>query len=351
MGQSKPYKVFQWASGGVGAHTIRIALERPSLELVGLHVFSADKTGQDAGTLIGRDPVGVVASNDIEAIKASDADVVIHTPLPSLIAGANPDQDLDDFCELLAAGKNVITVVGYLYPKVHGPQVVQRLEDACRAGGSSFHSSGLNPGWLGDLLPLTLSGLCEQVDHIHVLEISRFDGYPSPEIMFDSMGFNKTPAEHAELIVKQKRWLDALFSESVQLVADGLDMGVSEVVSTLETEVASTDLEVAAGTVRAGTVAGQHWRWAGLANGEEKIAHETIWRIHPDVAPQWQSGDNVIRFKGKPNIKFEIERDFGFMDNSAIATGAHAMNAIPYVVEAAPGIRTFLDLPWIFAQG
>jgi hypothetical protein len=344
------YKVFQWASGGVGVHTARVAVERESLELVGLHVISEDKVGRDAGEIVGIDPVGVTATNNIDAVKNSDADVVIHTSLPSMIAGEKEDQDLDDFCELLAAGKNVITVVGYMYPKVYGEAVVNRLGEACRQGNSTFHSSGLNPGWMGDLLPLTISGICERIDHIHVQEVSCFDGYPSPEIMFDSMGFNATPDEYKEKVRKQKKWLDGLFSESVQMVADGLDMGVTEVVSTLETELAKEDLKVAAGTVRKGTVAGQHWRWSGMANGEEVIAHETVWRIHPEVAPQWIDGNNWIRFKGRPNVNFEIERDFQFMDEGGVATGMHALNAIPYVVAAEPGIKTFLDLPWIFCQ-
>lgn len=344
------YKIFQWASGGIGAHTMRVALARDSLELVGLHVHSAAKAGQDAGELAGAAAIGIPATNDIQAIIDSDADVVMHTPLPSMIAGADPLADLDDFCTLLAAGKNVITVVGYLYPKAHGPEVVARLEQACQQGGSSFHSTGLNPGWLGDLLPLTLSGLCEDIEHIHVLEISHFDSYASPEIMFDSMGFNKTPEQHAELITRQKRWLDSLFAESLMLVADGLNLGVTEITSNLETQLAPADLEVAAGRVGEGTVAAQHWRWSGLAAGEEVVAHETIWRIHPDAAPDWATGENRITFKGKPNISLSIERDFGFMDNAGIATGAHAMNAIPYVVGAPPGIRTFLDLPWIFWQ-
>ena len=209
---------------------------------------------------------GIDATNDIEVVKASDADVVIHTPLPSLIYGENPEQDLDDFCELLAAGKNVITIVGYMYPKVYGDAVVNRLEEACLAGNSSFHSTGLNPGWLGDLIPLTISSLCEKVEHVLVLEVSVFDGYASPEIMFDSMGFGATPDEFKEKNKRQKIWLDGLFSESVQMVADGMGLGVTEVVSSLETVLAETDLEVAAGTVKKGTVAGQHWRWSGLAN-------------------------------------------------------------------------------------
>ena len=342
------YKVYQWSAGGVGRHTAKVAIERNSLELVGMHVFSEGKTSRDVGEILGLDALGITTTNDIEAIKNSDADVVIHTPLPSLIAGEKEGQDLDDFCELLAAGKNIITVVGYMYPKVHGQDVVDRLEQACEAGGSTFHSTGLNPGWMGDLLPLTISSLCEQIDHVHVQEVSCFEHYASPEIMFDSMSFNATPEEHEVKIKRQKKWLDSLFSESVQLVADGLNMGVTEVVSSLETELAAEDLKVAAGTVRAGTVAGQHWRWSGMADGNEVIAHETVWRIHPSVAPHWIDGNNWIRFKGRPNVNFELEREFGFMDAGNLATGAHAMNAIPYVVDAEPGIKTFLDLPWIF---
>ncbi len=340
-------KVFQWASGAVGKQTARAACERDSLQLIGLYVASPDKAGKDIGELIGVDTLGIAATNDIEAVKASDADVVLHSPLPSLIAGDKYDQDLDDFCELLSAGKNVITVVGYLYPKVHGPAVVDRLQAACQAGNSSFHSTGLNPGWMGDVLPLTISPLCARIDHVHVLEISRFDGYASPEIMFDSMGFNAFPEEYESRVTKQKRWLDALFTESVQMVADGLGLGVTEVVSTLATELAAQDLEVAAGTVRQGTVAGQHWRWSGMADDREVIAHETVWRIHPDVAPQWADGNNWLRFRGSPNIDFEIERDFGFMDHGGIATAMQMVNAIPYVVDAPRGIQTPLDLPRI----
>jgi len=344
------YKVFQWASGTVGKHTARVAHERASLELVGMHVYSASKAGKDVGELVGIDDVGVVASTDIDVVKRSDADVVIHTPLPSLIYGDNENQDLDDFCELLAAGKNVITVVGYMYPQVYGKEVVDRLNAACQQGNSTFHSTGLNPGWMGDLLPLTMSSLCERVDHVHVLEVSRFDTYPSPEIMFDSMGFNSTPEEFKVKNKRQKKWLDGLFSESVQMVADGMGLGVTEVTSSLEIELAETDLEVAAGTVKKGTVAGQHWRWSGLKEGIEVIAHETVWRIHPDVAPGWATGNNWIRFKGRPTINFEIESDFRFMDDGMLATGMHAMNAIPYVVDAEPGIKTFLDLPWMFVR-
>jgi len=345
------YKVYQWASGNVGKHTARVIAQRASLELIGLHACSPDKVGQDIGTLIGRGEMGITATGDIGAVLESDADVVIHTPLPSMVYGANPEQDLDDFCALLASGKNVITVVGYMYPKVYGDEVVRRLQDACAQGASSFHSTGLNPGWLGDLVPLTMSALCETVDHAHVLEISSFEFYPSPEIMFDSMGFNSEPDAFEASNVRRAKWLNGLFSENVQMVADGMNMNVTEIVSTQDLALAEQDLKTAAGVVRKGTVAGQHWRWAGLtAEGMERVVHETVWRMHNSVAPDWPQGKHSITFQGAPTMHLEFEADFSWMSDSFLGTGMHAVNAIPYVVDAPPGIQTFLDLPWIMCR-
>ena len=147
------YKVIQWASGNVGAHAVRTIAERDDLKLVGMFVYSEDKVGKDAGRLSGTKALGVKATNDIEEIIAMDADVVIHTPLPSLVYGKNKQADVQNFCRLLASGKSVITTVGYMYPQVHGRALMRKLEEACRKGGSTFHGTGLNPGWLGDLLP------------------------------------------------------------------------------------------------------------------------------------------------------------------------------------------------------
>lgn len=342
--------VFQWASGNVGRYAARAVSRRSDMELTGLHVTNPDKSGSSVNDLLGIDAPGVSATSSIEAILDSAAEVVVHAPLASLIYGENPNQDLDDICSLLAGGKNVITVVGYMYPKVYGRDVVDRIETACRAGGTSFHGTGLNPGWMGDWLPLAMSTLCEQIDHLGVLEVSNFQHYASPQIMFESMGFGSTPDAFEARGVRRKTWLDGLFSESIQLVADGLAMNVTTIESTRETVLAENDLEVAAGTVSAGTVAGQRWYWKGLAGGNEVIAHETVWRIHPDVAPDWPDSNNHIRFKGTPDIDLELPRDFTFISNGMLSTAMRAVNAIPYVVAAEPGIRTFLDLPPMFAR-
>ncbi|HEY5646924.1 MAG TPA: hypothetical protein VIS76_13320 [Pseudomonadales bacterium] len=341
-------RVVQWSSGNVGKGVIRAVAERPGLELAGLYVRARNKVGMDAGEIAGRAPIGVTATDSIEEILALDADVVVHTPLPSLVYGDDPDEDVKNFCRLLASGKNVITVVGYLYPKVHGAVLTERIEAACRAGGTTFHSTGLNPGWLGDVLPLTMSSLSRRIDQVYVREITDFAFYPSPDIMFGMMGFGKTEAEFTRDVERYSAWLTGLFRENIQMIADGLGLELDEITATTTRAYADADLHPAAGLVRKGTVAGQHWEWAGVRDGRKLIVHETVWRMHSSVAADWPQGDHSVTVEGKPRM--QIKFDASWISDGLLATGMHAVNAIPYVCAAAPGIKTFLDLPWILGR-
>lgn len=343
----RTYRVVQWTTGNVGRAALRGIEERDDLELVGLFVTNPAKVGRSAAGWGATRSDGVSATADVDEILALGADVVIHTPLPSLVHGDDPDRDVADFCRLLAAGTNVITTVGYMYPAVHGSQLVDRLEAACRAGGSTFHGTGANPGWFGDVLPLTMSALSLRVDRIAVQEISNFQHYPSPEIMFEMMNFGRTPEEFAARAARHRHWLDGLFTEAVTMVAVGLgaEGRIEQVRSEMETWVADADLETAAGTVSAGTVAGQRWRWSAVVDGRPLVEQETVWRMHADAAPQWPVGDWSIRIDGDPRMQVSLPHSWN--RDVLGSTAAHALNAIPYVVEAAPGIATFLDLPLI----
>ncbi|MGI9623357.1 MAG: NAD(P)H-dependent amine dehydrogenase family protein [Acidimicrobiales bacterium] len=342
-------RVVQWGSGNVGRQTMATVIARPDMDLVGLLVKSPDKVGIDIGTLAGTDPLGVAATNDVEEILALDADVVLHMPLPSLVHGDDPDADMADFCRLLASGKHVITTVGYMYPQVYGDEVMERLDAACAEGNSAFHGTGANPGWFGDLLPLLMSGLSLRIDQIAVQEISNFQFYPSPEIMFEMMNFGRTPEEFEARAVRHRRWLDGLFTEAVQMVADGIGAEVDEVTSKMITWIADADLETAAGIVPAGTVAGQRWTWAAMVGDHPLVSQETVWRMHNDAAPEWPRGDWSIDITGEPDMRVSLPHKW----NKSVlgSTGAHAINAIPYVVEAGPGVKTFLDLPMIAGRG
>lgn len=342
-------RVVQWGSGNVGRSAIATVAERPGLDVVGLLVSNPDKVGRDIGSIAGIEPLGVLATDDVEQIIALDADVVLHMPLPSLVHGDDPGADLDNFCRLLASGKHVITTVGYMYPKVYGNDVTGRLTDACALGGVSFHGTGANPGWFGDLLPLLMSGLSLRIDRIDVQEISSFQYYPSPEIMFEMMNFGRTPEEFEARSGRHRTWLDGLFTEAVQMVADGIDAHVDEVTSDMETWIAADDLRTAAGAVPAGTVAGQRWRWKAMVDGQVLVHQETVWRMHRDVAPEWPIGDWSIAIHGEPEMHVTLPHSWN--PDVLGSTAAHAVNAIPYVVDAGVGVKTFLDLPMIAGRG
>jgi hypothetical protein len=342
-------KVVQWGSGNVGRASIAAVAARADMDIVGLLVNSPDKAGRDIGALAGIADLGLAATLDVDEIVALDADVVLHMPLPSLVYGDRPDADLDNFCRLLASGKHVITTVGYMYPKVYGDEVMGRLSQACELGQVAFHGTGANPGWFGDLLPLLMSGLSLRIDQIAVQEISNFQYYPSPEIMFEMMNFARTPEEFAARSGRHRTWLDGLFTEAVQMVADGIDAHIDAVTSDMETWVATDDLDTAAGRVAAGTVAGQRWQWRAMAGGRSIVHQETVWRMHADAAPEWPRGDWSIRITGEPEMHVTLPHSWN--RDVLGSTAAHAINAIPYVVEAGPGVKTFLDLPLIAGRG
>ncbi|MEM9610604.1 MAG: dihydrodipicolinate reductase [Actinomycetota bacterium] len=342
-------KVVQWGSGNVGKQCIRTIAARPDMELVGLVVTNPDKVGADAGALAGLDPLGVAATDDIEQIVALDADAVVHAPLPSLVYGDDLDADVDNFATLLASGKHVTTTVGYMYPQVYGEAVMGPLERACTEGGSCFHGTGANPGWFGDLLPLLMTGLSLRVDQVRVQEISCFVRYPSPEIMFDMMNFGKTPDAFAAASERHRNWLDGLFTEAVHMVAHGLGLDTTETSSSQDLWIATDDLDTAAGVVGAGTVAGQRYIWAAMLGDHPVVSQETVWRMHDDAAPDWPQGDWSLAIEGDP--KMELTLPHSWNRNVLGSTGAHAINALPYLMEADPGVRTFLDLPMIAGRG
>lgn len=343
------YSVIQWGSGNVGAQVIAEIARRRHLKLKALLVYDPAKAGMDAGQIAGIGTLGVKATADRQCILDMKADCVIHAPLSSLVYGDEPEEDLDTICALLASGKNVISSVGYMYPKVYGRRVMDKLRRACKTGNTSFHGTGANPGWLGDLVPLTMSALSGRIDQIVIQEISDFSSYPSPQIVLDTMGFGLTPHKFRQRSARYRAWLTDLFRESIQMVADGIALPLDTIDTRFNRALAPRDFTVAAGPIPRGTVAAQRWEWAGKSSGKKRIVHETIWRVHGSMCDHWPRGNHSITITGEPGMYLEFGPTWN--DNPRSTTSMHAVNSIPYVCDAPSGIQTFLDLPWIVGRG
>ena len=152
------YRVAQWSTGNVGRLALRGIVQHPELELVGVLVHSPDKAGRDAGELAGLPPVGVAATTDPAELIGLGADCVSYTATGDL----RPDDAVADMARILEAGTNVVStsVVPLVYPPSAPPRYTEPLEAACKAGGVSFLTSGIDPGFANDLIPFAFLGAC-----------------------------------------------------------------------------------------------------------------------------------------------------------------------------------------------
>jgi 4-hydroxy-tetrahydrodipicolinate reductase len=343
------YRVVQWATGAVGRIALRSIIERPDLELVGLAVHDPAKVGVDAGVLAGLDPVGVPAVSGLDAVLGIEADCVSYTPLPSAQVGPDPDLDERVIRSLLSSGRNVVTAVGFIYPWAHGPELVARLDAACAEGGTSLHGTGVDPGFMAEVMPLTLSGISSQVDAVRVVDSSDFETYPSKGIVVDMMGFTKRPEEYETGARRWRTFVGGLFRESVAMVADGLGFRIDGITETDEIALAESDFEIAVGTVAAGTVSAQRWTWEAHRLGAPVVHIEAVYKARAGEAAGWRGPGFDVHLLGRPDISISLGPEW--CSSGVRATAAHVVNAIPFVCDAPPGIRTFLDLPLVLGRG
>jgi hypothetical protein len=353
---SRKFRVIQYATGGVGQHAIVGIAGHPRLELVGLLVHSKDKVGRDAGALAGIAPLGVVATGDVERVLALDADCVSYMALW-------PDVDL--ICRFLESGKNVVTTSGLLYPKFFGPALVERLEAACAKGGTSVHGTGINPGFSGEVLPLTLSLMSRRIDEIVVREFADFTTYNSPELNHDMLGFGRTVEQVRAHKHRNFDLMMQFFHQSIAMVADGLGVSLDRIEQTEEYGITPGGAQMQSGPVPAGTIGGIKTRFAGIVGGKPMLVIQLIWVAAYDLGPDWPQAAAShtqwsVTIEGEPALRCVFEQASSFAQDQAdeahtkpamICTAMHAVNAIPYVCEAAPGIRTFLDLPLLAGRG
>ncbi len=338
-------RVIQWATGTVGIHAAPAIAAHPDLELAGLWVHSDAKAGRDAGDLCGGPVLGVNATQDAEALLASDAQVICYTASSDV----RPDGVIDDLCRMLAAGKNVVNTsfVALLYPKVAGDGIYERLEAACQEGGSTLYTSGIDPGFGNAALAIHALALCKEVRSVRMMEIVNYATWDNPFTMFEIMGFGQPDTSTSLLLAPGSTTL--AWGPVLELVAAAVGLTFDEIVERHEVITAPNDIEIASGRVPAGTISGMRFEVVGMVGGEERIILEHVTRLRDEDAPDWPQGAGYrILVEGEPHLRLELglSSDKGDHNHAGcLATAMHVVNAIPHVVAADPGVKTMLDLP------
>ncbi|MEU0821131.1 NAD(P)H-dependent amine dehydrogenase family protein [Streptomyces mirabilis] len=337
-------RVVQWASGNIGSRALRAVLEHPDLTLAGLYAHTPDKAGRDAGELCGLGPTGVIATHDIDEIVALGADCVLYMPRAC---------DMDEVCRLLASGANVVTTRGEFHRAASlDPAVRERVEAACESGKSSIHSTGSSPGFITEALPLALSSIQRRLDGLTIEEFADLSQRDSPGLLFDVMGFGKPPAEYDERRLSVVR--DS-FGPSLHMVADTLSIPLDSVETEGEVATAPRPVHIAAGTLRPNTVAAQRITVSGLRGGRPLLRFRATWYCTTDLDRAWDvraTGWHITVDGDAPldiDLRFPVPLD-RMAAMSPSYTANRAVNAVPVLCEASPGIRSTADLPHIVAR-
>jgi 4-hydroxy-tetrahydrodipicolinate reductase len=339
---SAPYRVVQWATGNIGLRSLRAVLEHPDLELVGLYVYSDAKAGKDAGELCGTEPAGVLATRDVDEILALQPDCVLYMA---------DRADVDVLCRLLESGSNVVSTRSEFHrPAGMDPEVLSRIEAACTRGNSSLFSTGSSPGFITEALPFALLSMQRKLTRLTIDEFADMSSRNSPEMIFDLMGFGRAP-EHFD-----PRGVEAhgggSFAGSLGVVADAVSLPLDEVVAKGSVAVANKAVEIAAGTLEAGTIAAQRLEVTGMREGEPLLTFRAHWYLTTDVEPVWDLRETGWRVLVDGDTPLNIDITFPVPPEEWAATSpgltAHRpVNAVPYVCAAEPGIRTSVELPQI----
>ena len=339
-------RVVHVGTGMTGSVALRAIIDDPALDLVGLKVSSPAKVDKDAGQLCGRPHVGIAATDDAAAVLDSKPDCIAYCAT----AVRREDEVIADIVGYLEAGINVVTIsaIPMVYPKAAPANWRDPIEHAAKKGNATFYATGCEPGFVSLNLPTALLAGAGVIDSYRMDEYALdLDlAYPIWEVLHESMGFGK-PDGHVPIRIAVGK-VNNDWEPVVRYIADTLGVDVERVDLDWETILAPDDLETALGVIPKGTICAHRWQLAAMRNGRPIASVQyfatvtsTPW---PDSWPrpvQPGQGGMVFRIEGSPNMTLDLSLDPAPDDTTnpgVAATAMAAINAIPAVIDAPPGL-------------
>ncbi len=334
--RTTPLRVIQWTTGKTGAAAVQALARHPAMRLVGCYAWSAEKVGRDAGELCGIEPLGVTATDDVDALLALQADCVSYMPYRP---------DFDHLAAILGSGTNVVTTMYMLAGTGYGPEATERIAEAARRGGSSLYASGVYPGH-APMIALAASAMCARIDRISVLESLDMSGYAN-EKMFRSMGIDlEVDDPQAPKAVEAAC---GSFRDQIAVMGHALAVDLDAV--DLEVQFATADDRMDLGymVVEKGRIAGFKGVISGRAGGHPVIECQFVWKLGSGMTPEWPvERGYVIEIEGAPGVRCRLEPLHDHFDG-ALTTALPVVNAIPAACAAPPGIVNHGELPFVRA--
>ncbi|MEC9489067.1 MAG: 2,4-diaminopentanoate dehydrogenase [Halanaerobium sp.] len=329
----KKIRVIIWGLGSMGSGMAKMIEEKPGLEIVGAIDVDPIKAGKDLGLVLGLDKkMGVTVSNNPAEVLQGEAEVAL-VATSSFTKEVFPQ--LKQACE---AGLNVISIAEEMaFPRVREPHLAERLDQIARENGVTILGTGINPGFVLDILIITMAGVCSEVNKIRAARINDLSPFGPTVMKTQGVG---TTVEEFETGVEQGTIVGHVgFPESINMIAESLGWELDEIREVREPIISKTFRETSHVKVEPGMVAGCKHTAYGIKDGETVIILEHPQQIHPQK--EGVATGDFIEIVGIPPIKMKISPEIP----GGIGTMAIAVNMIAKVCQAKPGLKSMKDLP------
>jgi 4-hydroxy-tetrahydrodipicolinate reductase len=327
-------KVVVLGTGAMGAGIIELIRKKQGLTLAGVYGRRSRPVPTDVGTAIGLDePLGLEVSNDLAGLLARTNPQIAIQATCSRVEEARGEIRI-----LLEHGVNVISIAEEMvYPACQSSRLAEEIHELAVGHDVVVLGTGINPGFVLDLLIITLTGVCQRVDSIDARRINDLSPY-GPTVL-GSQGVGLTADAFADGVADGSIVGHVGFKESIAMIADALGWQIDHIEERREPIVSHVKRETPHITVEPGHVAG--CLHEVIAYGDDKPVINLLHpqQIHPHLG-NVQTGD-YIDITGVPDVHFSGSPEIP----GGIGTAAMAVNVIPHVMNATPGLRNMAELP------
>ncbi len=321
-------KTAQFGLGPIGLETLRLAARKPWAKIVGGIDIDPALTGRSLAELTGLDSLRdakVFGSLD-ELLAHAQPDVIFHTAVSKIRAA---------FLQVEPMARAGISVVSsceeLLYPALREPALAQQLDDTCKKFGARVLGTGVNPGFVMDVLPVCLTGVCRDVRAIHIQRVVNAATRRGP--LQKKIGSGLPPAEFERLFAEGKAGHAGL-KDSAALIAHCLGWKISELTETGRAMVADHDIKTPHVAVQRGQCCGLHQYAEAKVDGVTRLTLDL--KMYLD-AP---NPHDACQIEGEPSLKMHL--DGGVAGDAA--TVASLVNAAPRIMKAPPGLLLMTDI-------
>ena len=324
-----PIRVLHVGLGPIGLGVVRQVAGRKGLTAVGAVDLDPGKVGRDLGDVaeLGR-KLRLKVQDDVDAvIRATKPDVAVLCTSSS-IAKLVP--------QVAAIVKRRVPIVStteeLAYPTRERRRHARQIDELAKKGKVAVLGTGVNPGFVMDALPIMLTGVCESVQKVHVdrIQDARIRRLPFQQ----KIGSGLTPeAFQARVDAGTVRHVG--LAESITMIADALGWTLDRVTDDIAPKIAEKPVSSQFLNVEAGQVCGLIQDGVGYRDGEAVIT------LHMEAYLGAPESYDAVEITGTPPLKMKLAGGV----HGDIATASIAVNSIPRVLTAAPGLHTMRSLP------